>query len=181
MKALIIIDMQNDFMEGGPKASSGSLEIVPIINRIRDDYDIVFFARDNHPHNHCSFVGYGGDETAHCIQGTPGADINPSIIMKEDDVIINKGTLQKYESYSAFYNAKPIDKQTRLESLLKNNGINDIYICGIGFEDCIFSTLMDAVRMGYNCNLLKDAITYSSKEKYKDGLEFFKSLGVNII
>lgn len=181
MKALIVIDLQNDFSEGGPLAYKRSIDIIPKINRIRNLFDIVIFTKDNHPDNHSSFKTYGGNMPPHCIQGTDGAEINQNIIFLKDDYVITKGTLQGYDSTSAFYDAEEIDKKTKLDSILKRHNINNVYLCGTGMEHCIFSTGVDCNRFDYKCTVIKDCVTYDTEEGYDKCKKYFTSLDVDLI
>jgi nicotinamidase/pyrazinamidase len=183
MKVLLIIDYQNDFCEGGPLAYKDSLEIIPMINRIRYKFDTVIFTKDWHPYNHSSFIKYGGMYQQHCIQDTKGAEINDNILRSKKDYIITKGTYQLYDTCSAFYDAKEINKRTKLESILKSNNMQEIYICGNGLENCIFSTLMDCARFDIKCTLIIDCVTYDNMDdtKYIECLNFLKTLKINIV
>ena len=116
--ALIIIDMQYDFCEGGIIPYQKSLDIIPIINRIRDNYDFIIFIKDHHPENHCSFKEYGGIFPKHCIENSYGCRLHDDLILKNDDLIISRGSLQKYDSNSAFYDAEEINKNTKLKNFL---------------------------------------------------------------
>src|SRR5438045_2922284 len=116
--SLIIVNMQYDFCDGGPISYNKSLEIIPLINRIRDEYDKVIFIIDNHPENHSSFKKYGGTYPIHCVENTYGWKIHNDLIIKQEDLIINKGSLQKYDSDSAFYEAESINKESKLKNFL---------------------------------------------------------------
>ena len=122
--ALIIVDVQNDFCQGGSLAVTGSLEIIPVINQLRQNpkFECVVRTRDWHPQDHVSFASNhpGKDlftmitvpETGrqqvmwpdHCVQGSPGADFHPDLVVEESDLVISKGQLQWVESYSGFGN-----------------------------------------------------------------------------
>lgn len=124
--ALIIVDVQNDFCEGGALAVTGASEIIPVINRMRETLkpSRVVLTQDWHPANHTSFVGNNPGETlfqpraapdadgshqmmwpAHCVQDTPGADFHPGLVRRLDDIIIQKGRRKDTDSYSAFGSA----------------------------------------------------------------------------
>ena len=132
--ALLIIDMQYDLCNGGPMAFENSLNIIPIINRLRDNYDNVIFVRKWYPENHSSFKQFGGKYPKHCVQDTSGANIHNDIISKKDDCIISRGSLQKYDSNSAFCDAEPISKQTRLKQVLKAYDIQKLYFLDLKFS-----------------------------------------------
>ncbi len=179
--ALIIIDMQYDLCNGGPMAFENSLNIIPVINRIRDDYDYVVFVKKLYPENHSSFRQFGGKNPKHCIQNTVGANIHNDIISKKDDYIISRGSLQKYDSNSAFYDAEDIKRETTLKMILRMNDISNLYFCGNGMDNIIFSTIMDAIKFRYKCHIIKDAITYDNKEKTEKYLSYLNGVNVDII
>lgn len=179
--ALIVIDIQNDYCNGGPMAYNNSLEIIPKINRIRDNYDMVIHIRDYHPENHCSFKYYGGKYPKHCIQNTFGSQFNIDLIIKESDIIINRGTLQKYDSNSAFYDAEEINKETKLRKILKCNEILELYFCGNGIEECIYSTIIDAIGYRFKCYVINDAISSKDMDRSNYCINYLKSLRVEFI
>ncbi|QKF94392.1 isochorismatase [Fadolivirus algeromassiliense] len=181
INALVIIDMQYDLCNGGPLAFERSLNIIPIINRIRDEYDHIIFVKRSYPDNHSTFKQYGGKHPKHCVNGTDGEKIHNDIIMSINDTIIARGNLQKYGSSSAFYDAEDIERETRLKPILKINNIKKLYFCGNDFENTIFSTIMDAIKFNYKCCVIKDAITYNDKEKMEKTIEYLKKLNVEII
>jgi nicotinamidase/pyrazinamidase len=155
MKALIIVDVQYDFMPGGALAvSEGDLLADPIL-KIRDRFDCVIFTQDWHPANHCSFKQYGGIWPAHCVQNSRGAQID-NRILKPDDTIIKKGFYQDFDSYSGFWDNERKHK-TELDAFLKNKKIDSMYICGLATDYCVKFTSIDAVEAGYSVYLLVDA------------------------
>jgi len=180
MSGLIVCNMQNEFCIGNIPIK-GVIDIIPIINRIRDKFKIVVYIKDLHPKDHISFKTYGGNWKEHCIEGTTGAEIHKGLIIKDDDIIINKGTLSLYDSQSGFYNVKELNIETKLNDILLNNNINKLYFCGVYFEEYIFSTVMDAYLYKYECNIIEDiclGIDINKKEKTKN---YLKQLGINFI
>jgi len=178
--ALIIVDMQYDCCDGGPMAHNNSLNIIPIINRIRDRYDIVIFIKKQYQFNHSSFKQFGGKNPKHCIENTYGAELHKDMIIKEEDIIICRGTLQKYDSNSAFYDADTIENDTRLKYILRINNIRELYFCGNGIDNCIFSSIIDAVNNRFKCTLITDALGYIDKEKAEKSLKYLEGLGIVI-
>lgn len=181
MSALLVIDMQNDFLDGGPMATEDSFEIISTINRIRDSFQTVIFTKDWHPNNHSSFKNFGGQYNPHCIQETVGAEIHQFVKTTDNDAFVYKGTFQKYEPYSAFYNAKDIGKQTNLNEIIKANNVNNLYICGIGFDGCIFATALDCIKFGYKCTIIEDAVSYFDKKNYENAKKFLESMNISFI
>lgn len=182
MKALIIINLQNDYC-AGPMGNSSAFEIIPKINKIRNKFDYVIFIKDSHSKYHTSFYDNGGIYPPHCIKNTYGEDINTGIIVKFNDIIVNKGTLNIYDSDSAFYNAKgkDISKKTDLYDILRTKDIEDIYLCGTCFETSIFPTAIDGYRFRFNVFIINDIFTYSNRENTKKGIEYLQNLGVQVI
>ena len=181
MTALLIIDTQNDFFEGGAMPIVNSLSIIPKINRLRTNFDVVIFSKDWHPENHCSFKGSGGNRTPHCLQGTNGANIHAGIDVKETDYIIPKGTKQLHDSNSAFYNSKHGNEQTNLDNILTKNNIKTLYICGLAIDCCVYSTILDAIKMRYKCVYIKDASAGINGDAIKRCEKHLKLIGVSIV
>jgi len=105
-RALIVINLQNDYCEGGPMAVKGALNIVPIVNRIKNNFDLVIFTRDWHPENHCTFINYGGNIQPHCIKESKGAELNSALELSNNYYYTYKETEPEYESNSVFYKSK---------------------------------------------------------------------------
>ena len=183
--ALLVIDVQNDFCSGGTIEVPNSLNIIPIINRIRDKFDIVIFSKDWHPSDHMSFECNGGKWNTHCVQDTDGANLHPGLdVDKDRDFIVHKGTNAEYDAYSAFYDSKEIGKKSTLYKILENNNIGGFYVCGIAAEYGVYSTLLDGVKdrnSGYKCYLIEDATIGFDDEKIKKCFHQLQRLGVRII
>lgn len=154
--ALIVVDMQEDFMPGGVLPVPDADKIVPVINRyIQKFEDIqlpVFFTRDWHPVNHISFKGHGGVWPPHCIKDTKGAQFHPDLKIPADNkFIISKGTSLEFDAYSGF-------QATTLESLLRERGVKRVFICGVATDFCVKNTAIGAVNLGFQVFVLEDAI-----------------------
>ncbi|AYV77326.1 MAG: isochorismatase [Barrevirus sp.] len=180
-KALIIMDLQNDFCNGGPIPHFNSLTIIPKINSIRDSFKHVFLCRELHQENHSSFKECGGKLQKHCIIGTNGSEFNEHLTILPDDIIVDRGTLQKFDSSSAFYDSEDTKKETNLRHLLTINGLTDLYFCGISMDTSIFSTVLDAINWRYNCYIYKDCIAYLNEEKCEANIKYLEQLGVKFI
>jgi nicotinamidase/pyrazinamidase len=179
--ALIIMDMQYDFCEGGIFPHDKSLIIIPKINRMRDKYDLIIFVKKQLQHNHSIFKQYGGNYFSHCVVDTIGEKIHADLIVKPNDIIINRGTLQKYNSNTAFYDAEAIYKPTRLKQILQAYEIQDLYFCGNGMDNSIYSTVIDAVNNKYKCNIITNAVTCINETEMKKCMNYLKELGVTLI
>ncbi len=153
--ALIIVDVQRDFCSGGSLPVPEGEKIVPILNKYIEKFSkagaLIVATRDWHPPNHVSFKGYGGIWPPHCIQGTPGAEFHPDLNLPKEAKIISKATLADKEAYSGF-------DGTGLEIELKNAGIQRVFIGGLATDYCVKSTVLDALKIGFETVLLIDAI-----------------------
>src|SRR4051794_23540945 len=135
--ALVIVDVQNDFLPGGSLAVAGGDEVIPPINHLianavaRDVH--VFATRDWHPPNHCSFRDRGGPWPPHCVAGTVGSEFAPSLDLPRNTTIVSKGYDPERDAYSGFDGT---DLDLRLNSL----GIRRLYICGLATDYCVLET-----------------------------------------
>jgi nicotinamidase/pyrazinamidase len=155
MNALIVVDVQYDFMPGGALAvTEGDLIAAPIL-KIRDTFDLVVFTRDWHPENHCSFRERGGIWPRHCVQNTPGAQIDKRII-RPGDLVIDKGVDPGVDSYSGFWDNERRHK-TELDEVLKARQVEAVHVCGLATDYCVKFTALDALEAGYAVSLVEDA------------------------
>lgn len=155
--ALIIVDMQNDFLPGGNLPVTEGDVIVPILN----DYISVFLqhnlpiyaTRDWHPPDHCSFQTQGGPWPPHCIAGSLGADFAPGLRLPDAEkfTIISKGTHRDKDAYSGF-------EDTDLAERLQKEGVNRVFVGGLATDYCVLNTVRDALQLGFTVLLLEDAI-----------------------
>lgn len=153
--ALLIADIQNDFLPGGALGVKGGDEILPILHGYMDRFQSrglpIFLSQDRHPPNHCSFRERGGPWPIHCVAGSTGALPPPSFLIPETATIIHKATLPDREAYSAF-------QGTLLHEHLQTAGIVRLFIGGLATDYCILNTVKDARLLGYHVYLLTDAI-----------------------
>lgn len=164
-KALIIVDVQNDFCEGGALAVPGASEVIPYINLLmkENEYDQIVLTQDWHPANHKSFATNNGRQVgetislngipqfmwpAHCIQGTPGAEFHPGLDRSKVTHIIQKGKNPEIDSYSGFQDNNHFVK-TGLDDFLKYHDIQLVEIVGLALDYCVKFTCVDAVANGY--------------------------------
>ena len=155
MKALIVVDVQYDFLPGGALAVRDGDAIIDNINSIRDKFDVTIFTQDYHPVNHCSFKVNGGIWPVHCVEGTDGVAIHAGLLRK-NDVVVQKGVRSDIDSYSGFYDNERKTK-TELDNILKKNNVDTVYICGLATDYCVKYTAIDAVGEGYTTILVRDA------------------------
>ncbi len=166
--ALIIVDMQNDFCEGGPLEVPGAMEIIPIINRLIDKLELVIATQDYHPPNHCSFVSQW---PVHCVAGTEGAELNKGLKTDRIKHFVRKGTSKDKEAYSGF-------QGTELSTILDSKGIETIYLCGLATDVCVKATALDGLSKGFRVIVISDAVRGVTKETGEAAIEEMKREGV---
>ena len=153
--ALIIVDVQNDFMPGGALPVPEADQIIPILNKYIELFHnaslMIIASRDWHPPNHCSFKENGGIWPTHCVAGTKGAEFPLSLKLPDNVVIISKATSPEKDAYSAL-------QETELSKLLKENNIDRCFVGGVATDYCVLHTVLDLLNEGYNVYLLEDAI-----------------------
>lgn len=173
MKALLLIDIQNDFLSGGALPVKNGEAILPIINEIiQYPFDLIVASKDWHPADHASFannhigkqigdhINLGGLDQilwpAHCVQGSWGAEFAPGWNTAIVDKVIYKGTDSLIDSYSAFYD-NGHRKSTSLENYLREKGVNQLFIAGLATDYCVKYSVLDACELGFHTYLIVDA------------------------
>jgi nicotinamidase/pyrazinamidase len=196
MKTLILIDVQNDFMPGGPLAVPGGNKIIPVINRIMERFDLVVATQDWHPQNHSSFASNhfgrkpfdkmvlnGAHQTLwpdHCVQGSKGAELHPDINSLRIAALFRKGMDPEVDSYSGFYDNNH-QLSTGLSGYLKDKGISELHFCGLAADICVYYSILDSILEGFYATLIEDASSPLYPDKFDDiKCELAKS-GVHII
>ena len=153
--ALLIVDVQRDFLPGGTLGVAGADEVVPVLNRYlelgRRSKVPVLASRDWHPTNHCSFLARGGPWPEHCVAGTPGAEFPPVLELPHDAIIIDKAAGPDVDAYSAF-------EGTGLAARLRKMRVKRLLVGGLATDYCVLSTVLDARKAGLEVLLLADAI-----------------------
>jgi len=152
--AILITDIQKDFLFGGALPIEGGDEIIPVLNdyiqRFKTSKANILASRDWHPQNHVSFNTQGGSWPPHCIQETGGAKFSPDLKLPEHTVVISKATDPKRESYSAF-------DGTILATELKRLGVKRLFVGGLATDYCVVNTALDACKLGFETVVLMDA------------------------
>lgn len=185
MKTLLIIDVQNDFMPSGSLPVPHGDQIVPLINSIQNNFDLVLATQDWHPKDHISFASnhngksnfevielHGQLQTLwpdHCVNGTVGANFHPDLNTENFEAIFRKGTDKTIDSYSAFYDNGHL-KSTGLTGYLKEKGVTELFLCGLAADICVYFSIIDAFNEGFDCTFIEDA----SKALDNDGFEKLK-------
>ena len=178
--ALLVVDIQHDFLEGGSLAVKGADQVIPVLNaciRLFTERHLpVLAARDWHPPDHSSFREQGGPWPPHCIAGTQGAEFSKRLELPNDTPVFQKGTVREKEAYSAF-------DGTELDAELRKLGVDRIFIGGLTTDYCVKNSVLDAEKLGYESVVLLDA-TKAVNVNPIDGrlaLESMKSAGAALI
>ena len=161
--ALLIVDFQNDFTPGGALAVPEGDRIAGPLAELLDAFDLVVATRDWHPPDHGSFIGVDVDPErwkgtdppsiwpVHCVQGTEGAELHPSLDRARVDVVIDKGQDPASQGYSGF-------QDTHLGELLRERGVDRLFVAGLATDYCVKNTVLDACRLGFDVTVVEDAI-----------------------
>lgn len=176
--ALIVVDVQNDFCDGNLSVDNAET-IIPVINKIKNKFDRTIFSKDWHPFNHSSFKKMGGLWPDHCIQSERGSLLHNKLKVDIDDEIVYKGIYPESDSYSAFYIGN--NEKTRANDILKNNGIKNVYVCGLATDYCVKATAEDSIKFGYNTYLVKDASCPLNVNYVNNCYQSLAEIGVDII
>ena len=149
--ALIVVDVQNDFCPGGALGVAGGDRLGPAIAAVADRAGTVVATRDWHPSDHGSFAEQGGPWPPHCVAGTPGAELHPSVSGMQIDRVQDKGTTPDVEGYSAF-------DGTDLAGYLRSRDVRRVLVTGIATDYCVRATALDALREGFETTVFTDAV-----------------------
>ena len=154
-KALIVVDVQNDFCPGGSLAVAHGDDVVPPLNKLIEEFldraEPVFKTRDWHPAKTKHFAAYGGAWPVHCVQGTRGAEFHPNLIDDPRITIISKGVDEAADGYSGF-------DGTNLSELLRQQKVAEVWIGGLATDYCVKHTVLDALKAGFKVKALADAM-----------------------
>ncbi|MBC9072107.1 nicotinamidase [Thauera sp. CAU 1555] len=153
--ALLVVDLQRDFLPGGALAVADGNAVVPVLNRYIDLFSAArlprVFSRDWHPANHVSFAERGGPWPPHCIAETTGASFAPGLNVPPDAYIVSKATGAEADAYSAF-------QGTDLAGWLRHRGCRRVFVGGLATDYCVRETVLDALALGFEAVLLTDAV-----------------------
>jgi nicotinamidase/pyrazinamidase len=153
--ALVIVDVQNDFCPGGSLAVATGNEVARTMTRAAAAFSQqgarVYATQDWHPAGHSSFLESGGPWPPHCVQGSHGAELHPELNLPDGHEIIKKGSDPAVDAYSGFLDSD-------LEQRLKAAGVTRVFVGGLATDYCVFNTVLDARRIGFETYLLSDAI-----------------------
>ena len=154
MRALLVVDLQEDFCHGGALPVKGGDEVVSFVNGISCSYDLVVFTRDVHPKDHCSFRENGGMWPVHCVEGTEGAKLRKGLIVPGNrndlhrPIFVKKGTFADVDSYSAFFD-NDHKRSTGLTKKLRDLNVVSLDVVGLATDFCVKHTVLDAIAEGF--------------------------------
>jgi len=171
MNALILVDLQNDFLPGGALPVPHGDEVIPVANELQRRFDLVVATKDWHPPDHGSFAAnHPGKEPGdriildgidqilwpvHCVQNTHGAEFAPAFDTSRIAHVFHKGTDPRIDSYSTFFD-NAHRRHTGLAHYLKKRGIKDIYLMGLALDYCVKYSTLDARQLGLNTHVILD-------------------------
>ena len=172
MKALILVDLQNDFCPGGALAVKGGDQVIPVANELQKKFDLVFATQDWHPKDHGSFASnhpgkkpgdrvdlFGIEQILwpdHCVQGSQGAQFVLKLDTKKIARVFQKGTDKTIDRYSTFFD-NGHRKSTGLENFLKEKNVDEVYLAGLATDYCVKYSALDAAKLGLKTNVIIDA------------------------
>lgn len=178
--ALIVVDVQRDFLPGGSLAVPDGDAVVPVLNEYLRRFSsaglLTIATRDWHPADHCSFVAQGGTWPAHCVQDSPGAQFADALRLPDDGLLISKATTSKADAYSGF-------DGTDLASRLRDAKVKRVFVGGLATDYCVLATVRDAILAGFKVFVLRDAVRAVNVEPGdgKKALDEMGALGASLI
>lgn len=198
-QALIVVDVQNDFLETGSLPVPEGSKVIPVINKVMPLFQTVVLTQDWHPAEHKSFASnhegkkpydvtimpYGQQVLwpVHCVQNSKGAELAETLEVKGTEFNVHKGTNPEVDSYSAFFEADGKSK-TILADWLRDQGITEVFLCGLATDFCVSWSALDAVKEGFKTFIIEDACRgidvggsmEAAKQQWKDkGIETVSS------
>jgi nicotinamidase/pyrazinamidase len=195
MKALILIDIQNDFIPGGSLAVPKGDEIIPVVNDLQEKFDLVVATQDWHPQNHISFASNHNEKEPfdkidlddmeqilwpdHCVQNSDGAKFHPDLNITRIEAIIRKGMDPEIDSYSGFYD-NGHKKTTGLAGYLKEKGVDELYFAGLAADVCVYFSIKDALIEGFSATLIEDATRALDDDKFAEMKKELQEKGMKV-
>jgi nicotinamidase/pyrazinamidase len=198
MKALLVVDIQNDFLPGGALGVPEGDEIIETVNKLQiyNKFDLVVGTQDWHPADHGSFASqYEGknplDRTTlagldqilwpdHCVRGTRGAQFPDQLDTRKMEAIFRKGMEKDIDTYSAFFD-NGHKKDTGLAGYLRARNIDHVYIVGLAGDFCVNFSIRDALNEGFKVTLIKDCTRPINQSEFENVLKELSELGTEVI
>lgn len=192
-EALLIVDLQNDFLPGGALGVKGGEETLPVINELMTKFSLIVATQDWHPTDHISFAETHGKKVGetieidgmkqelwpvHCVKHTPGSQISKEVNQDLIEKYFYKGSDQGIDSYSAFFDNGHV-KSTGLDAFLKEQGVTKITVAGLTTDFCVLFSVIDALKLGYEVVVVADACRPVFDDKV--ALEKMREAGATII
>jgi nicotinamidase/pyrazinamidase len=197
MRALILVDLQNDFCEGGALAVPGGGAVVPIANQLAPHFACVVATRDSHPSDHQSFAAQHANKQpydvielhglpqvlwpVHCVTGSDGWQFHAGLDRTHVSTVIAKGTDREIDSYSGFFDNGQ-RKATGLEAYLRERAVLEVYVLGLALDYCVKATALDAQRLGFRTHVVEDgcrAVNVAKDDGAKASAEL-RSAGITL-
>ena len=197
-RALVLVDIQNDFIPGGALAVAEGHEVVPVANRVAKEFEIVIATQDWHPEDHGSFAsqhqGKNPGETIelngipqvlwpdHCVQESRGAEFHPDHDTSLFTKVFRKGTDPAIDSYSGFFDNGHL-RSTGMGEWLREEGVTDIWVMGLATDYCVKFTSLDGVKLEFNVRLIEDGCRGVNLEPQdsESAIEEMRGAGVEIV
>ncbi len=195
MRVLLIVDVQNDFCPFGALPVPDGDKVVPVINKIQSEFDLVVATQDWHPHDHASFAENHGKRPfsmiqidgkeqilwpVHCVQNTEGADFVPLLDRSKIQKVVRKGTDKDVDSYSGFFD-NDHKTSTRLDQYLNEKGTKKLFIAGLATDYCVKYTALDACELGFDTSVIVDACKGISKSSVDKALDELKAKNITLM
>jgi len=196
MKALLIVDIQYDFLPGGALEVPQGDVVIPVANRLQDFFELVVATQDWHPPDHASFASNHPGKKAmeeieldgipqilwpdHCVQGSAGAAFSKELQMNKVEAIFRKGMEPAIDSYSGFFD-NGYKKSTGMGDYLKGRNVDTVYVSGLAGDFCVNYTLNDALMLGFNAVLVEDGTKPIDPPAYEKAMHKLKEQGLESI
>ena len=196
MRALILVDIQNDFVTGGKLEVPNGEQIVPLVNELTAHFDLVVATQDWHPQSHKSFASNHPDKNPfdkillggldqvlwpdHCVQGSRGADFHPQLQMECVEAIFRKGMDPGIDSYSGFFD-NGHKKSTGLAGYLAERKVKSVYVCGLAGDYCVSYTARDSLQIGFKTVIIEDATRAIDNAGFEKAKEDILALGGTVL
>ena len=196
MKALLLIDIQNDFLPGGSLAVAGGDEIIDTVSQLQQKFNLILATQDWHPQQHKSFASnhsgknqfdiiqlHGMEQVLwpdHCVQQSEGAAFSDKLNMAKVAAIFRKGMEPNIDSYSGFYDNGHLNS-TGLADYLKGKGVKQVYLTGLAGDYCVYFSALDAVAEGFEVYFIEDATRFIDGKEWQKKREILLSKKVKLI